>query len=197
MTVDLAVLLSGGGRTLQNFLDLIRDGKLDARVQVVVASNARAGGIERARAAGVPVFVVDRRDYEGDESYGEAITAVLGRYPVDLVLLAGFTRRYLFPPRLEGRVLNVHPALLPKYGGRGMYGHHVHEAVLASGDTESGCSVIVADLEYDHGPVVLQKKVPVLEGDTPDTLADRVFAAELEAYPEAVVLLARRLGLAL
>ena len=196
MTVNLAALVSGTGRTLQNILDEISAGRLDARVQVVVASNARSFKAERVQGSGVPVEFVERRQFETVEAFSEAITAVLDRYPVDLVLLAGLLQKYLFPERLNGRVLNVHPALLPKYGGTGMYGHHVHEAVLAAGETESGCSVHIADEEYDHGPVVLQRRVPVLPDDTPETLAERIFAAECEAYPEAVRLMAARLGLA-
>jgi folate-dependent phosphoribosylglycinamide formyltransferase PurN len=134
--------------------------------------------------------VVDRRQFADDASFSAAITAVLDRYDVELVLLSGFLRRYLFPERYRGRVLNVHPALLPRFGGQGMYGHHVHEAVLKAGERESGCTVHVADHEYDHGPIVLQRRVPVLPGDTPETLARRVFAAECEAYPEAVRLFA-------
>jgi formyltetrahydrofolate-dependent phosphoribosylglycinamide formyltransferase len=194
MTVNLAVLLSGGGRTLQNFIDEIAAGRLDASIRVVVASNPRAGGIEKARAADIPLQIVDRRGFQTDEGFSEAVTSLLNHYPIDIIALAGLTRRYLFPSRFEGRVLNIHPGLLPKYGGTGMYGHHVHEAVLAAGDAESGCTVHIADHVYDHGPIVLQKRVPVLPGDTPDTLAERVFEAECEAYPEAIRLLASRLS---
>jgi len=197
MTVNLAVLLSGGGRTLQNFIDEIGAGRLDARVQAVVSSNPDAGGVEKARAAGIPAHVVDRSEFGDDESFSQQITSRLSRYEIDIVVLAGFLRRYLFPERYKGRVLNIHPALLPKFGGPGMYGHHVHEAVLAAGETESGCTVHIADLEYDHGPVVLQKRVPVLADDTPEMLAERVFQAECEAYPEAVRILAEKLGLPL
>ncbi|HLF71542.1 MAG TPA: phosphoribosylglycinamide formyltransferase [Dehalococcoidia bacterium] len=196
MTVRLAVLLSGGGRTLQNFIDLIAAGKLDASIEVVIATNPLAGGIERAKRAGIACQIVDRRGWGSDEAFSEAITSVLDGYEIDLVLLAGFMRRYLFPERFTGRVLNIHPALLPRFGGKGMYGHRVHEAVIAAGETESGCSVHLADLDYDTGPVLVQKRVPVLPNDTPDTLADRVFAAECEAYPEAVRLMAARLGMA-
>jgi formyltetrahydrofolate-dependent phosphoribosylglycinamide formyltransferase len=193
MTVRLAVLLSGGGRTLQNFIDQIAAGRLDARIEIVVASNAGAAGIEKARAAGLECVVVDRRQYADDESFSDAVSAVVDGFEIDFILLAGFLRRYVFPERYAGRVLNIHPGPLPKYGGKGMYGHHVHEAVLASGDRESACAVIIADHEYDHGPVVLQESVPVLPGDTPETLAARVFEAECEAYPEAVRRLAARL----
>jgi formyltetrahydrofolate-dependent phosphoribosylglycinamide formyltransferase len=191
MTVKLAVIISGGGTTLQNFIDRIADGSLDARISVVVASRRKIKGVERAEAAGLPVEVVMRRDFEDSESFSEELTKAIERHDVDLVVLAGFLSKWLFPPRWAGRVLNVHPGLLPQYGGQGMYGHHVHEAVLAAGETESGCTVIVADHEYDHGPSVVERRVPVLPGDTPDTLAARVFEAECEAYPEAVRMFAQ------
>jgi phosphoribosylglycinamide formyltransferase-1 len=155
-----------------------------------VSSNPGAAGIEKARAAGLDCEVVDRRQFVDDASFSEAVTRVLDRYDIDFVVQAGLLRKYLFPERLRGRVLNIHPGLLPKYGGRGMYGHHVHQAVIAAGETESGCTVHITDEEYDHGPIVLQKRVPVLPDDTPETLASRVFAAECEAYPEAIELLA-------
>jgi phosphoribosylglycinamide formyltransferase 1 len=195
MTIKLAVLVSGGGTTLQNFLDRIADGSLDASIEVVVSSNSTAFALERARDAGIDTHVVRRRDYETQEAFSDAITAVLEPYDVDLVLGAGFLQRYIFSKRFEGRMLNVHPGLLPKFGGQGMWGHHVHEAVLAAGEMESGCSVIVADHEYDHGPTLVEKKVPVLPGDTPESLAERVFEAECEAYPEAIRVMAGKLGL--
>jgi formyltetrahydrofolate-dependent phosphoribosylglycinamide formyltransferase len=194
MTVRLAVLLSGSGTTLQNFIDNISDGSLDATIGVVVSSRAKVLGIERARNAGLHVEVVERRKFETPEAFSEAVTQVLDRYEVDLVVLAGFLQKYLFPERYRGRVLNIHPGLLPKYGGLGMYGHHVHEAVLTAGETESGCTVHIADEEYDHGPIVLQKRVPVFPDDTPEALAARVFEAECEAYPEAVRIMAQELA---
>jgi phosphoribosylglycinamide formyltransferase 1 len=193
MTINLAVLISGGGTTLQNFIDRIADGSLDARIAVVVASRRKIKGVERAEAAGLPVEVVMRRDIEDPEQFSEQITRAIERHSVDLVVLGGFLSKWLFPPRWEGRVLNVHPGLLPDYGGQGMYGHHVHEAVLAAGERESGCTVIIADYEYDHGPTVIERRVPVLPGDTPESLAARVFEAECEAYPEAVRIMAERL----
>ena len=192
MTPRLAVLISGGGTTLQNFIDRIAARRFDARIEVVLSSNPGAAGIEKARAAGIAVEVVDRRAFADDESFSEAVTDVLDRYEVDFVVLAGLLRKYLFPERYRGRVINIHPGLLPRYGGRGMYGHYVHEAVLAGGETESGCTVHIADEEYDHGPIILQRRVPVLPDDTPETLAQRVFEAECEAYPEAIELLAAR-----
>ncbi len=175
---------------LQNFIDQIEADKLDARIRIVVSSRRDVRSVERAKAAGLPCEIVQRRKFDTVEAFSEAVTAVLERYTVDLILQAGLTQKYLFPPAFEGRVLNIHPALLPKYGGQGMYGHHVHEAVLAAGDTESGVTVHVTDEEYDHGPIILQKTVPVMADDTPETLAARVFEAEKEAYPEAVRLVA-------
>ena len=194
MTLKLAVLISGGGTTLQNFINLIGLGKLDAKIEVVISSRPFVEGVERARRARIPTEVIERQRFESDEAYGAAITDVVDRCGVDLVLCAGFTRRYLFPERYKGRVLNIHPGLLPKFGGKGMYGHHVHEAVLTAGETESGCTVHIADEEYDRGPILVQQRVPVLPGDTPETLAARVFEAECIAYPEAVRLMADRLN---
>jgi formyltetrahydrofolate-dependent phosphoribosylglycinamide formyltransferase len=195
MTVKLALLVSGAGRTLRNFLDKIEADKLDASVEVVVCGNTRSYNTPLVREAGVPIELVDFRKYESPEAFSEAITTAIDRYDVDLIVLAGLLQKYLFPQRFNGRVLNIHPALLPKYGGKGMYGHHVHEAVLAAGEAESGLTVHIADEEYDHGPIILQRSVPVLPGDTPETLAERIFEAECEAYPEAVQIMAERLGL--
>jgi phosphoribosylglycinamide formyltransferase-1 len=193
MTVRLGILVSGSGTGLQNFIDRIADRHLDAKIQVVISSRPRVLALERARKARIPTEVIEWRTYGDDQAFSAAITDVLERANVDLVVCSGFLRKYLFPERYKGRVLNVHPALLPKYGGQGMYGHHVHEAVLAAGETESGCTVHITDVEYDHGPIVLQRTVPVLPDDTPDTLADRVQAAEREAYPEAVRIMMERL----
>jgi formyltetrahydrofolate-dependent phosphoribosylglycinamide formyltransferase len=194
MTVRLGVLLSGSGTTLQNFIDKIADGSLDARIEIVVSTRANALGVERARNAGLPVAMVERRKFESTEAFSDAVTEVLVRYDIDFIVLAGLLQKYLFPERYKGRVLNIHPGLLPKYGGLGMYGHHVHEAVLAAGESESGCTVHIADEEYDHGPIVLQKRVPVLPDDTPETLAARVFEAECVAYPEAIRMMAQKLA---
>jgi phosphoribosylglycinamide formyltransferase 1 len=194
MTVKLAALVSGTGRTLENILKEIEAGRLDARLQVVVATNARSLNAGPVQASGVPVEQVDRRRYESVEAFSNAINEVLDRYEIDLVIQAGLLQKYLFPEHFRGRVLNIHPGLLPKYGGTGMYGRHVHEAVLAAGDTESGVTVHITDEEYDHGPIVVQKRVPVLPGDTVETLAERVFEAECEAYPEAVRLMAAELA---
>jgi formyltetrahydrofolate-dependent phosphoribosylglycinamide formyltransferase len=182
-SIRLGVLISGSGRSLQNLIDRVADGSLSARIETVISSHLGVKGLDRARAAGIPATLIHYRDVD---AFSRAITAALDRTPVDLVVMAGFLRRWVFPASYEGRVLNIHPALLPKYGGKGFYGHHVHEAVLRAGETESGCTVHFADHHYDRGPILVQKRVPVLPGDTPDTLADRVFQAECEAYPEAI-----------
>jgi len=195
MTVRLGFLLSGGGRSLQNFLDVIAEGKLDAEIVVVVSSRPNVEGLNKARKARIPTEVVERRRYQSLADFSVAITEIMERCDVDFVILGGFLQRWLFSKRYEGRVLNVHPGPLPKFGGQGMYGHHVHEAVLAAGENESAATVIIADHEYDHGPTILEKPVPVLSDDTPESLAARVFEAECEIYPEAVRMLIKRLGL--
>jgi phosphoribosylglycinamide formyltransferase 1 len=184
--VRLGVLLSGSGRTLQNLLDRIDDGSLPARIQVVVSSHPGVKGLERAEKKKIPAVAVDYKAFADDRGFSEAVTRELDRHPIDLVIMAGFIRKYLFPKKYEGKVLNIHPALLPDFGGKGYHGERVHEAVLKSGAKESGCTVHVADLQYDKGPIILQKRVPVLAGDTVETLAARVFEAECEAYPEAI-----------
>jgi formyltetrahydrofolate-dependent phosphoribosylglycinamide formyltransferase len=188
--VHLGVLLSGGGRTLQNLIDRIDEGSLEATIDVVISSDRSAPGLERAKQRKIPALALDRKDYPTAAEFSRAITETLARYPVDLVILAGFLQLYLFPPQWQGRVLNIHPALLPKFGGKGYYGHRVHEAVLRAGEKESGCTVHFADHQYDRGTIILQRKVPVLAGDTPETLAARVFEAECAAYPEAIRIVA-------
>jgi phosphoribosylglycinamide formyltransferase-1 len=188
VTLRLGVLVSGSGTTLQNFLDREAAGTLPAEVALVVSSDPEAYAAERARRAKKPLEVVPWRKDVGTGAFSEGITRALLREKVDLVVMAGFLRLYKFPPAFAGRVLNVHPALLPAFGGRGMYGSRVHEAVLRSGVKVTGCTVHYADLAYDRGPIVLQRTCPVLFEDTPDAIAKRVFELEKEAYPEAVAL---------
>ena len=184
--VHLGVLLSGSGRTLQNLIDRIADGSLHAKIEIVVSSDPEAYGLQRAAKAGIPTATVARRPFVDAQGHSRAVTEALERYPIDLVIMAGYLHLYLLPQKWAGRVLNIHPALLPKFGGKGMYGHFVHEAVIRKGEKESGCTVHFVDLQYDHGAIILQKRVPVLPGDTPEALAARVFEAECEAYPEAI-----------
>jgi phosphoribosylglycinamide formyltransferase-1 len=188
LPIRLGVLLSGGGRTLQNLIDRIADGTFPARIQGVVSSTPKAFGLERARTHNLPAAVVDRKAYPDAASFSEAVTRALESIsPLDLVVMAGFVHLYLYPAKWERRILNIHPALLPEFGGKGFYGHKVHEAVLRAGARESGCTVHYADHRYDHGSTILQRRIPVLPGDTPDSLADRVFREECLAYPEAIL----------
>lgn len=186
----LGVLLSGSGRTLENLLAVIARGELHAEIVCVVSSRAGVRGVEIARNAGLPVVVIPRKGHPDTMSHSRAIFAALEPYDVDLVLLAGYLRQLLIEPAWEGRMLNIHPALLPQAeayaAGRGLYGERVHAAVLAHGDTVSGATVHVVTDDYDAGPAVLQRQVPVLPDDTSATLADRVFVVECELYPEAI-----------
>jgi formyltetrahydrofolate-dependent phosphoribosylglycinamide formyltransferase len=188
--IRLAVLLSAGGTTLQNLIDRIADGRLRARLVQVISNNADAYGLERARRAGLPAAVVSRQEAGSRDEFSRRLFDLCRQARADLVCLAGFLQLITVPDDYRNRVLNVHPALIPAFCGKGYYGHHVHEAALAYGVKVSGCTVHFADNEYDHGPIVLQRAVPVLDDDTPDTLAQRVFAQECEAYPEAIRLFA-------
>jgi phosphoribosylglycinamide formyltransferase-1 len=184
--IRLAVLISGSGTTLQNFIDRIADGRLRAEIALVISSSPKAFGLERARNAGLVPEVIRREDYASVEAYSGAIFTRCRAVAADLVTLAGFLKLLKVPTDYAGRVMNIHPALLPAFGGKGMYGHHVHEAVLESGARISGCTVHMVDDQYDHGQIVLQRTVPVLDDDTPESLAARVFQEECEAYPEAI-----------
>jgi phosphoribosylglycinamide formyltransferase-1 len=188
--LPIAVLLSGGGTTLQNLLDRRADGALPVRVVQVVSNRESVVGLERARRAGLPAAAVPRREFPSVEAFSERIFDLCRSAGAELVCLAGFLQLLRVPDDFAGRVLNIHPALLPSFGGKGMYGRHVHEAVLQYGAKVSGCTVHFCDNQYDHGPVVLQRTVPVLDDDTAETLAARVFAEECVAYPEAIRLFA-------
>ncbi len=191
----LAVLISGGGRTLLNLHERIEQGRLDALIGLVISSRADAKGVARSQEAGLPTIVIERQALSLT-SFQQQLTDAIGQARIDLVCMAGFLSLWRIPDEFLGKVINIHPALLPDFGGQGCYGRRVHEAVLASGKTESGCTVHLCDNQYDHGPIILQKKVPILPSDTPDTLAARVFEQECIAYPEAVQLFAEgRVGL--
>lgn len=189
-SLRLGVLLSGGGRTLQNLIDVIAHGDLNAEIAVVISSLSKVKGVERARSAGVPVVIIRKRDHPDVDEFSRLIADALDAHGVELAVQAGWMCYWHISDRWLGRVMNIHPGLLPQFGGQGYHGHHVHEAVLAAGETESGCTVHFANNEYDAGPIILQRKVPVLPDDTPDTLADRVFEQECIAYPEAIRLFA-------
>jgi formyltetrahydrofolate-dependent phosphoribosylglycinamide formyltransferase len=182
-----AVLLSGSGRTLRNLLDRVREGTLDIEIRVVIADRPGIRGLTIAEEAGIPSLVVHPRDYEFVwEEYSRALTYELEKFEPDLIVMAGFLSLYRIPRKFENRVMNIHPALVPSFCGKGYYTDRVHRAVLRRGVKVSGCTVHFADNEYDHGPIILQKAVPVSIDDTPETLAARVFEKECEAYPEAI-----------
>lgn len=186
----IAVLLSGSGTSLENLFEQIEAHRLPARVVCVIASKPEAGGLARAARRGVPAVAVPRKQYRDPKAFNDALHAALEPHDPDLVLLLGFLSPFELRGRYEGRALNVHPALIPAFSGQGFYGRRVHEAVLAAGVKLSGATVHFVDEEYDHGPIVLQRAVPVLDDDTPDTLAARVQAVERELVPEAVRLFA-------
>ena len=186
----LAVLCSGGGTTLQNLLDRIADGRLAASIVTVILSARDAYAGERARRAGIPVQFISPRPVEPASA---AIFDACRAAGADLVLLAGYMHLIRIPADFQNRVLNVHPSLIPSFCGAGYYGRKVHAAALARGVKLSGCTVHYADDQYDHGPILVQKAVPVLPGDTPESLAARVFEAECEAFPEGIELAAAAL----
>lgn len=184
--LPIAVLISGGGTTLRNLLDKIQAGTLPIEIRLVISSNATAKGLEFAKAAGIPSLVIEKKKTLSDAAFSEAVFGPCREANVRYVVMGGYLKHVLIPPDFEKRVLNIHPALLPAFGGKGMYGHHVHEAVIAAGAKESGCTVHYVDNQYDHGPVILHRKVDVLPSDTPEILQARVFTAECEAYPDAL-----------
>jgi phosphoribosylglycinamide formyltransferase-1 len=186
--IKLAVLLSGSGTTLQNLLDRIATGKLNAQVSIVIGSRAGLVGIERARSAGLRTEIVERKSFGDCASFSRAVFDRVGSADVDLVCLAGWLCLLEIPERYRGRTMNIHPSLLPSFGGKGLFGHKVHEAVLAHGCKVSGCTVHFVDDAYDTGPIILQRTCAVEETDTPTMLAHRVFEQEKIAYPQAIEL---------
>lgn len=186
----LAVLLSGSGTTLQNLIDHIEAGKLHITIVVVISSRSDAYGLERAQQHGLEASCIPRGAYRDAEAYNTELNRSLDRYAPELIALAGYLHLFHFAPHYRGRVMNIHPALIPAFCGKGFYGQRVHQAVLDYGVKVSGCTVHFADEEYDHGPIILQRCVPVLEHDTPESLARRVSAEECKAYPEAIQLFA-------
>ena len=186
----LAVLISGRGTTLRNFTEKIDAGKLDALVALVISSDRAAGGLDIAREAGISTTVVERGAFETREDFSRSVFDHCRTANPDLVALAGFLKLLTIPEDFKNRVMNIHPALMPAFCGQGYYGLRVHQAVLDYGAQVSGCTVHFVDDQYDHGPSILQKTVPVHDDDTPQSLAARVFEQECEAYPEAL----RRFG---
>lgn len=177
----LGILVSGGGRTAMNLAEAIESGRLHARIAIVIAHREEVEAVARCRDAGLRVAILPK-----GEALDDRIDAVLEAARVELVVLAGYLRKFRVGERWRGRALNIHPGLLPRFGGSGMYGLAVHRAVLAAGVAESGCTVHEVDEEYDHGATVLERRCPVLPGDSPEILAARVFDEERAAYPMAI-----------
>ena len=184
----LGILASHAGTTMQAIIDACDEGRLHAEVRVVISNNSRSGALERARTHGIPAYHLSGATHPDPCDLDAAVLERLVGHDVDIVALAGYMKRLgpLVLSRFKGRLLNTHPALLPKFGGQGMYGDRVHEAVLASGEKVSGATVHLVEGDYDTGPVLSQVKVPVLEGDTLETLRDRVQSAERHHYVQAL-----------
>ena len=184
--LQVAVFLSGTGRTLENLLERRASGGLEIDIPVVISSRSGVRGLDVASTAGIETYVVRRREHPTPSEMSARIQELLVPHQIDLIVLAGFLSQLEILPEWEGRMLNIHPSLLPLFGGRGLYGHRVHEAVLASGMQVTGCTVHLVNAEYDAGPIVLQRCLPILEDDTPESLGARVFDLECEMYPEAI-----------
>jgi phosphoribosylglycinamide formyltransferase-1 len=184
--LKLAVLVSGSGTTLQNLLDEKAAGRLNIDINLVLASRPDAYGLTRATNAHIPTATVDRKQHPSCQSFSHQVFAHVDKVNPDVLVLAGWLCLLDIPDRYLGRTMNIHPALLPSFGGKGMFGRKVHEAVLAHGCKISGCTVHFVNNEYDAGPIILQRPCPVLDDDTPDTLAHRVFDQEKLAYPDAI-----------
>lgn len=190
MALRVAVLLSGNGSTLQNIIDQSASGALDVEVVAVLSSREGVFGLERAREAGVSAITVARKSFDTPEAFSETVWRELAPYNVELVVLAGFMSLLEVPVEFANRIMNVHPALIPSFCGKGMYGSRVHQAVLDYGAKITGVTVHFVDNEYDNGPIILQSVIPVLESDTAESLAERVQAEERAVYPQAIQLFA-------
>ena len=184
----LCVLASHGGSNLQAMIDACKDGRLNARVCAIISNNSDSMALRRARWEGIPDYHLSGKTHPEAGDLDKAILEVLNNHCVNLVILAGYMKKlgpYVLS-RYHGRILNIHPALLPRFGGTGMYGNHVHEAVLEAGESVTGVTIHLVDEVYDHGPIIAQCEVPVLDGDTADSLSERVLKREHEFYVETL-----------
>jgi formyltetrahydrofolate-dependent phosphoribosylglycinamide formyltransferase len=190
--LKLIVLASGGGTNLQAIIDSIEAGKLDAQIKAVISNNSKSGALERARNHNITDIHLSHKQFATPEEFDQKLLSILKENEIDMIVLAGYMK--MISPTVirqyKNRIINIHPALLPSFGGKGMYGIHVHEAVIESGVKVSGVTVHLVDEIYDHGAIVMQKTVPVLDDDTPESLAERVLKVEHQAYSEAIQLFA-------
>jgi len=186
--INIAVFFSGKGSNFESILNAIRDNRLKAKVTLAISNNPEAGGLEVARANDIPGVVMERGHYSSGEEFGSAMLARLQENQVDIIALAGYLRK--IPPQVTRaypqRIVNIHPALLPKFGGKGMYGHFVHEAVIQAGEKESGATVHYVDEIYDNGDIIRQEKLTILPGETAESLSARVLEIEHRLYPEVL-----------
>ncbi|MCR4429978.1 MAG: phosphoribosylglycinamide formyltransferase [Tepidanaerobacteraceae bacterium] len=188
--LKLGVLVSGSGTNLQSIIDSIESGYLQAEVVVVISSKEGAYALERAKRHNIPAYAVERRNFDSQEKYEDEIIELLKKHRVELVVLAGFVKVLSphFVRAFPNRIMNIHPALIPSFCGKGFYGKKVHEAVINYGAKITGVTVHFVDEGTDTGPIILQKAVPVEDDDTPETLAARVLEEEHRVYPEAIKL---------
>jgi phosphoribosylglycinamide formyltransferase-1 len=192
----IGVMASGGGSNFKAIIDRIGEGDLEAQCKFLITNNAGCGAVHHAEEFGIPVHHISGKTHPDQAAYEAAMLEVLDKYDVDLLILAGYMKALplCMLKRMPDRILNIHPSLLPKFGGKGFFGHHVHEAVLAAHETESGCTVHLVDSGCDTGHILVQKKVPVLPDDTPDSLYARIAPHEHDALIEGVCLLAAAIG---
>ena len=191
--MNIAVFASGRGSNFQAILNAIDEGRLPARVTLLVSNNSDAGALDLARSQNIPAFHLSPKQFASEEAYVQQLLALLQQHNIELIALAGYLKKVpsVVIERYRNRILNIHPALLPSFGGPGMYGHHVHEAVIAAGVKVAGATVHLVDEEYDRGPIVHQKTIEVLSDDTAETLASKVLKIEHEIYPEVLAAFAR------
>ncbi len=196
--LNLVVLASGGGTNLQAIIDHIEDGKLNAQIKAVISNNSKAGALERARNHNIPAIHLSHKQFATPEEFDQKLLSIFKESQTDMLVLAGYMKMLspVIIREYKNRIINIHPALLPSFGGSGMYGIHVHEAVIKSGVKVTGVTVHMVDEVYDHGAIVMQKTVPVIDDDTPESLAERVLKVEHQTYSEALQLFAEeRVGI--
>ncbi len=186
--MNIGFLASHNGSNMQAIIDACKSGTLLASPVVVISNNSKSGALERAKKEGIPHYHISGKHYPDPKDLDQAIFTAMTDHLVDIVVLAGYMKKLgqKTLTHFEGRILNIHPALLPKYGGKGMYGMNVHEAVISSGENESGVSIHIVDGNYDTGPVIAQSRVPVTSSDTPKTLAEKILQQEHVLFPETL-----------
>ena len=189
--LKLAVFASHGGTNMQPIIEASKSGNLAAEVVCIISNNSDSMALQRAINEGIPGIHISQKLFENESDYINEILKTLKLYSVDLIILAGYMK--MIPLEIikayRNRILNIHPALLPKFGGKGMFGMNVHNAVIAAGETESGPTVHIVDEIYDNGKILLQRKIPVMPDDTPESLAERVLAEEHKIYAETIQLI--------